>query len=111
MAFFGLTRKLSSEISPVTLNRPELAHCTRFKGEALMRCQTRKPRPLHGELNPRGIKFRPQTALSIPDLERFLAKRMKATTIELDSSHVSMVSHPKEIADLILLAAGREKSR
>jgi pimeloyl-ACP methyl ester carboxylesterase len=41
-----------------------------------------------------------------PDLERFLAKRMNATTIELDSSHVSLVSHPKEIADLILLAAG-----
>jgi pimeloyl-ACP methyl ester carboxylesterase len=46
-----------------------------------------------------------------PELERFLAKRMKATTIELDSSHVSLVSHPKEIADLILLAAGREKSK
>jgi pimeloyl-ACP methyl ester carboxylesterase len=45
-----------------------------------------------------------------PELERFLAKRMKATTIELDSSHVSLVSHPKEIADLILLAAGRKKS-
>jgi pimeloyl-ACP methyl ester carboxylesterase len=41
-----------------------------------------------------------------PDLERFLAKRMNATTIELDSSHVSLVSHPKEIADLILRAAG-----
>jgi pimeloyl-ACP methyl ester carboxylesterase len=46
-----------------------------------------------------------------PELERFLAKRMKATTIELDSSHVSLVSHPKEIADLILLAAGHEKSQ
>jgi pimeloyl-ACP methyl ester carboxylesterase len=45
-----------------------------------------------------------------PDLERFLAKRMNATTIELDSSHVSLVSHPKEIADFILLAAGRKKS-
>jgi pimeloyl-ACP methyl ester carboxylesterase len=43
-----------------------------------------------------------------PELERFLAKRMKATTIELKSSHVSLVSHPKEIADLILLAAGRK---
>jgi pimeloyl-ACP methyl ester carboxylesterase len=41
-----------------------------------------------------------------PDLERFLAKRMNATTVELDSSHVSLVSHPKEIAELILLAAG-----
>jgi hypothetical protein len=40
-----------------------------------------------------------------------LAKRMKATTIELDSSHVSLVSHPKEIADLILLASGHKKSQ
>jgi pimeloyl-ACP methyl ester carboxylesterase len=46
-----------------------------------------------------------------PDLERFLAKRMHATTIELPSSHVSLVSHPKEIADLILLAAGHQKSQ
>ena len=45
-----------------------------------------------------------------PGLERFLAKRMQATTIELASSHVSLVSHPKEIADLILLAAGHKKS-
>jgi pimeloyl-ACP methyl ester carboxylesterase len=44
-----------------------------------------------------------------PELERFLAKRMNATTIELDSSHVSLVSHPKEIADLILLAAGHKE--
>jgi pimeloyl-ACP methyl ester carboxylesterase len=42
-----------------------------------------------------------------PDLERFMAKRMGATTIELRSSHVSLISHPKEIADLILEAAGR----
>jgi pimeloyl-ACP methyl ester carboxylesterase len=41
-----------------------------------------------------------------PDLERFLAKRMKATTIEVDSGHLSLVSHPKEIAALILAAAG-----
>ncbi len=42
-----------------------------------------------------------------PDLERFLAKRMNATTVELDAGHLSLVSHPKEIADLILAAAGR----
>lgn len=40
-----------------------------------------------------------------PDLERFLAARMKATTIELDAGHLSLVSHPREIADLILKAA------
>jgi pimeloyl-ACP methyl ester carboxylesterase len=42
-----------------------------------------------------------------PELERFLAKRMNATTVELDAGHLSLVSHPREIADLILAAAGR----
>src|SRR5258708_6028036 len=42
-----------------------------------------------------------------PDLERFLAKRMNATTVELNAGHLSLVSHPKEIGDLILAAAGR----
>ena len=41
-----------------------------------------------------------------PDLERFMAKRMGADTIELPSGHLSMISHPAEIADLILKAAG-----
>ena len=40
-----------------------------------------------------------------PELQRFLAERMKAKTIELESSHVSLISHPKEIAELILAAA------
>lgn len=42
-----------------------------------------------------------------PDLERFLAKRMNATTVELEAGHLSLVSHPREIANLILAAAGR----
>jgi len=42
-----------------------------------------------------------------PDLERFMAKRMGATTIEVKSSHLSLISHPKEITDLILQASGR----
>jgi pimeloyl-ACP methyl ester carboxylesterase len=44
-----------------------------------------------------------------PDLERYLAKRMNATTIELPSGHLSLLSHPREIADLILSAAGRNR--
>ena len=40
-----------------------------------------------------------------PELEKFLAQRMKARSIELASSHVSMLSHPDEIAKLILEAA------
>ncbi len=41
-----------------------------------------------------------------PDLERFMAKRMGAKTIEVKSSHLSMISHPDEIARLIQEAAG-----
>jgi pimeloyl-ACP methyl ester carboxylesterase len=41
-----------------------------------------------------------------PDLERFMAKRMNATTIELDASHVSLISQPQAVANLILAAAG-----
>jgi pimeloyl-ACP methyl ester carboxylesterase len=44
-----------------------------------------------------------------PELERFLAQRMKATTVELAAGHLSLVSHPQEIAELILAAAGRTK--
>jgi len=36
------------------------------------------------------------------DLERFMAKRMGANTIELQASHVSLLSRPKEVAGLIL---------
>ena len=42
-----------------------------------------------------------------PDLERFMAKRMGATTIEVKASHLSLISRPQEIADLILQAAVR----
>ena len=41
-----------------------------------------------------------------PDLERFMAKRMGADTIEVKASHLSLISHPQEITDLILKAAG-----
>ncbi|MBR0669166.1 alpha/beta hydrolase [Roseomonas hellenica] len=41
-----------------------------------------------------------------PELERFLAERMRARTIALRSSHLSMISHPDEIAALITAAAG-----
>src|ERR671916_3326411 len=39
-----------------------------------------------------------------PDAERMFAQRMNATTISLNSSHASPVSHPDEIAQLILNA-------
>ena len=42
-----------------------------------------------------------------PDLERFMAKRMGAKTIEVKASHLSLISQPDTIAKLILEAAGR----
>ena len=40
-----------------------------------------------------------------PDLERFAAKRMNATTYDIDSSHVPMLSHPDFVLDVIRAAA------
>ena len=40
-----------------------------------------------------------------PDLERFAAKRMGATTVELRSSHVPMLSQPHAVLDVIRSAA------
>lgn len=42
-----------------------------------------------------------------PDLQRYMASRMGAQTVEIRSSHVSLISHPQEIAALILDASGR----
>ncbi|KJC59626.1 hydrolase [Bradyrhizobium sp. LTSPM299] len=42
-----------------------------------------------------------------PDLERFMAKRMGATTIEVKASHLGLISQPDAIARLILDAAGQ----
>jgi pimeloyl-ACP methyl ester carboxylesterase len=42
-----------------------------------------------------------------PDLERFMAKRMGAKTIEVKASHLSLLSQPDTISNLILEAAGQ----
>jgi pimeloyl-ACP methyl ester carboxylesterase len=39
-----------------------------------------------------------------PAVEHLFAKQMNATTISLPSSHLSLLSHPKEVAQLILNA-------
>ena len=36
-----------------------------------------------------------------PELERFVAKRMNATTYDIDSSHVPMLSHPDFVINVI----------
>jgi pimeloyl-ACP methyl ester carboxylesterase len=43
-----------------------------------------------------------QDRTTSPELERFLAKRMNATTIEIDAGHLSIITHPDDITQLIL---------
>jgi pimeloyl-ACP methyl ester carboxylesterase len=40
-----------------------------------------------------------------PEAERQFAKRMDATTVEVPSGHLAMISHPDEVARLIETAA------
>ena len=46
-----------------------------------------------------------------PDVERFYARRIGATTTEIESSHVPFVSHPKEVAKVIEAAATASQTR
>jgi pimeloyl-ACP methyl ester carboxylesterase len=41
-----------------------------------------------------------------PELQRFMADRVDATTVEIDAGHLSLITHPDQIAQLILDAAG-----
>ena len=45
-----------------------------------------------------------ENAARPPTVERFLADRMKATTVEIDSGHLSLITHPDEVTQLILAA-------
>jgi pimeloyl-ACP methyl ester carboxylesterase len=46
-----------------------------------------------------------------PDLQRFLAKRMGATVVEVASSHVPMLSQPNAVLDVIRKAASALQQR
>jgi pimeloyl-ACP methyl ester carboxylesterase len=46
-----------------------------------------------------------------PQLERALAKKIHATTIEIDSSHVPMLSQPQRVAQFIINAANAAGSK
>jgi pimeloyl-ACP methyl ester carboxylesterase len=39
-----------------------------------------------------------------PELQRFMAERMQATTVEIDSGHLSLITHPEEVTQLIMNA-------
>jgi predicted alpha/beta hydrolase family esterase len=37
-----------------------------------------------------------------PELERFLAQRMRARTVEIDAGHLSLISHPRAVTELVM---------
>ena len=39
-----------------------------------------------------------------PELQRFMAGRMEATTVEIEAGHLSLISHPEEVTQLIMSA-------
>lgn len=45
-----------------------------------------------------------------PDAERHFAGRMGATTVEIESSHVPMVSHPDDVVSLVEAAVAGVRS-
>ncbi|MFC4607339.1 alpha/beta fold hydrolase [Streptomyces maoxianensis] len=42
------------------------------------------------------------------DMERFEAERARSHTVEVDSSHVAMITHPDAVTDLIVAATGAQ---
>jgi pimeloyl-ACP methyl ester carboxylesterase len=46
-----------------------------------------------------------QDRMIAPEMERFVAARMSATVVEIETSHASPVTRPEEIANLIAAAA------
>ena len=40
-----------------------------------------------------------------PELQRFMAERMHATSVEIDAGHLSLVTHPGDVTRLIMHAA------
>jgi pimeloyl-ACP methyl ester carboxylesterase len=59
------------------------------------------------KLKPSWYAVSMQDRTTSPELERFLANRMQAKTIEVNAGHLSLITHPQEMTDLILDAAGR----
>ena len=39
------------------------------------------------------------------ELQRFMAERMHATSVEIDAGHLSLITHPGEVTQLIMRAA------
>ena len=68
-------------------------------------CSSKSSTASPGGRSRAGTSWPPKDRTVHPDLERFVAKRMGATTVEVESSHVPMLSQPHAVLDVIRNAA------
>ena len=64
-------------------------------------CLPRRLKAPRGNRSRTGTSWPRVTAPVQPELQRFVAKRMGATTYEVDSSHVPRLSNPELVIDVI----------
>lgn len=75
------------------------------QGRVAKEAQTSKTTVAAWRIKPSWYAVSTQDRTIDTELQRFMAKRMNATTIELNASHVSLLSRPQDVADLIISAA------
>jgi hypothetical protein len=63
----------------------------------------------HGRNFQFGIRFSESDRIIPPDVQRMFADRINVTSLSLNVRHASLVSHPNEIAELILNATKGSK--
>jgi pimeloyl-ACP methyl ester carboxylesterase len=80
------------------------------QGTAHARILDEKPTVAAWKTKPSWYVVAAEDRMFSPDLERARAKAINATTVVLKSSHVAMLSHPQEVADVIMEAARKATS-
>ena len=101
----GSARRHSCAISPATCRKRRRRCSMRSSSRSTRRCSPARPRMRPGDRSRAIYAVSTEDRTINPDLERFMAKRMGAKTIEVKASHLALISHPDEIAGLILEAA------
>ena len=100
---FGCSRKASSASREICRSRIRKWY-GRLTSRRLPTCSLKKVDRVAWRLKPSSYIVATKDRTVQHELERFLAKRMEATTYEVASSHVPMPSNPKLVIDVILKA-------
>src|SRR5690606_39941687 len=100
LSFEGINKDFAQDIPSVDRN---VAYAT--QGEWAAKCTVAKISKAAWKSKPSWFIVGTNDNMINPDLERAEAEMLEATTIEIKSGHIPMVSHPKKVADFIMGAA------